>query len=118
MEEAPVSVRFNGLEFIRFPNSRSRSGRVYYTAYVKGQRAKGVGQLHAEVWKHVHGVDRVPEGHHIHHVDHNSFNNAPDNLVCLNPSQHGREHADLWRTPEHLAHLESIRPLAAVWHST
>lgn len=112
------TVEFHGRTFVRYPLSPHRSARVYFTAYEKGRRVKGVGQLHVEVWKVTNGKDEVPPGYVVHHVDLDPLNNDPANLVCVTRKEHARLHeADSDRdSPEWLAHLASIRPLAAEWH--
>ena len=46
--------------------------------------------LHHVVWEKHFGP--IPGGHEIHHRDENKANNAPDNLACLTPTEHGQEH--------------------------
>lgn len=46
--------------------------------------------LHHAVWESEHGP--IPAGFHIHHVDHDTSNNEPSNLVCLSPSEHSKHH--------------------------
>lgn len=107
------TVLFNGIPFIRYPESSVRSHRVYFTAYPGGKRAKGIGLLHQEVWKAAHGP--IPDGCDIHHRDGDPLNNAVDNLECLTKKEHAQRHA-----PEHRearqAHMRAIGPAAAEWH--
>lgn len=112
------TVEFNGRTFVRYPLAPRRSARVYFTAYENGRPAKGIGQLHVEVWKATNGQDKVPPGHVIHHLDHDPLNNAPANLACVTRKEHARHHEDSrdLDSPEWLAHLARIRPLAAEWH--
>ena len=46
--------------------------------------------LHRAVWVAHHGT--IPDGHHIHHMDHDRSNNHIDNLECLTPVEHERKH--------------------------
>lgn len=48
--------------------------------------------LHRDVWSSVHGD--IPEGWHVHHVDHDKSNNEPGNLKVMSAGDHGREHPD------------------------
>lgn len=120
MPKQTESVVFNGVTFTRFPLSKSRSSRVYFTAYANSRRIPGMGQLHVEVWKAENGVEEVPRGRVIHHVDFNPLNNDPGNLRCVTRKEHAQiheEHQD-HDSPEWLEHLASIRPMAAEWHRT
>lgn len=109
------SIVFNGITFRRYPDAKQRADRV---CFVPGgsHRQRGVGRLHEEIWKAAHGP--ILPGHHIHHKDTDPLNNDPSNLECLPGADHLSHHLasrDL-RTPERLAHMEAIRPLAAEWH--
>lgn len=104
----PEIFIFNGLKYRRYPQSKNRSLRVYFS------RRGGV-HLHREIWKSVHG--KIPKGHHIHHKDENPLNNAIENLECISAGDHLRHHR-LGKIPteEQTKHLERIRPMAAEWH--
>lgn len=107
-------VEFNGKTFVRYPESTSRTHRVYFAPQAGGH-AKDIGALHQEIWRFVNG--KIPEGYCIHHIDGNSLNNAIENLVCISPAEHARIHA-----PEHhdarAKHFASIRPLTKIWHGS
>lgn len=120
MPKQTESVVFNSVTFTRFPLSKSRSSRVYFTAYAKSRRIPGMGQLHVEVWKAANGGDEVPRGSVIHHVDFNPLNNDPANLRCVTRKEHAQihEHQQDHDSPEWLAHLAAIRPMAAEWHKS
>ena len=34
----------------------------------------------------------IPDGHVVHHVDHDTLNDSPSNLVAVTPSDHARIH--------------------------
>ena len=106
-------VEFNGIQFTRFPNSKSRSFRRYYYPIVNGRWLKGVQALHQEIWKAAHGP--IPEGCHIHHKDDDTLNNALENLECLTRKRHCEEHAAKFRTARQI-HIDSVREKAAEWH--
>ena len=73
-------------------------------------------RLHRVVWTHFNG--EIPDGYHIHHVDHDVFNNDIDNLVCITMSEHMRHHA-LLKSAEHLAKfLKAGQDAARIWHGS
>lgn len=108
-------VVFKGVEFIRFPDSRSKSARRYFNPFRNGRRLAGMGSLHREIWKDAYGP--IPPGHQIHHRDEDPGNNDLGNLVCLSPAEHSQEHAEAHREARR-AFIEGIRPLAAEWHGS
>lgn len=44
---------------------------------------------HREIAREVFG--KIPKGYHVDHIDGNSFNNSPENLQLLSPSEHGKK---------------------------
>jgi len=114
-------IVFNGIKFRRYPESKRRSDRVYYTPGV-ADKSKGLGRLHEEIWKAEHGP--IPPGHNIHHVDHDPLNNDGANLTAMTKAVHHSHHGNTPEAREHYqseawqAHLDAIRPLAAAWHSS
>lgn len=111
MAEPPVSVVYRGVTYKRNPDARQRAGRVYYVA----PRGSGHDSLHRDIWRDGHPGEAIPPGWHIHHKDHDPFNNDPGNLVLVSPPEHGQEHKDEFADARR-AHAEAIRPLAAEWH--
>ncbi len=107
-------VEFNGITFIRFPESKSLSIRRYFYPFARGRRVKGVGALHQAVW--VAHFGPIPKGYEIHHKDENPLNNDIANLECLTRSEHGLRHGN--KSPAQRRHFERIRPLAAIWHGS
>jgi len=109
-------VVYRGIKFRRYPDSPNWSDRSYFTP-AGNHRKRGVGRLHQEIWKDIHGP--IPPDHDVHHADHNPLNNDPDNLVLLVGRDHGRHHM---ATPERLAHarvaIEIAREAARVWHGS
>jgi len=64
-------------------------GRDYYSP--NGTiLSHGGTSLHRQVWIDNNGP--IPEGYHIHHVDHNTDNNCIENLQMVNASDHARYH--------------------------
>lgn len=116
--EAPAVVVYKGTRFRRYPNSERRSDRVYYTPGIADRR-KGVQRLHQEIWKDAHGVDVIPLGYHVHHVDEDPFNNDPANLDLLLGSDHLRKHAagEKW-TEARQAWIKAGQEAARAWHSS
>lgn len=107
----PEIVYFLGIEY------RLMGGkRKYYLSQSKStNERKNPKGLHVAIWEHYHGK-KLPLGHEVHHRDENTFNNSPKNLENLTHSEHGKIHADLWRTPKQLKHLEKVRHLSVAWH--
>lgn len=110
-------IEFSGVKFRRYPDSRNWADRYYYVPGFKF-RKQGVGRLHQEVWKGANGP--IPDGCEVHHKDRNPLNNSLENLECITSEEHDARHAAMGRkmTPEMLAHLDRIRPLASVWHGS
>lgn len=106
-------IEFNGITFVRYPNGKSKTSRRYYHPYQGSRRAKGVGMLHQEIWKSVHGP--IPPGHDIHHRDGNQLNNHIDNLECLTKAEHASRHAPEFHEAR-VEHINNIRHLASEWH--
>jgi endogenous inhibitor of DNA gyrase (YacG/DUF329 family) len=107
------SVTFNGIVFRRYPDSERWADRAYFTPN-GSHRKRGVGRLHEEIWKSIHGP--IPPGHHIHHSDGDHLNNDPTNLECITKADHHKHHGAQPASPRKRAHLDRIRPLAADWH--
>lgn len=111
------TIVFNGIRFRRYPDAASWAERAYYVPGIADREA-GVGRLHEEIWESVHGP--IPPGYHVHHQDFDSLNNDPSNLVCVEEHEHQLLHIERSRergnSPDQLAHLARIHPLAAAWH--
>lgn len=114
-------VVYRGITFRRYPDSENPSHREYYKPG-GGHIARGVEALHREVYKDAHGP--IPPGYHVHHIDSDTSNNDPGNLVALPPGEHveitvaGWEaRGGSWRDREAmLANLDAIRTKASAWH--
>ncbi len=111
-------VVYKGITFYRYPRSRHSASRRYFTPGVQ-HRKRGVDLLHREIWKDHHGP--IPAGHEIHHCDHNTLNNAPDNLECKTRPDHLAYHAE-HLMPQQRALIreqwERVRVAAANWHGS
>lgn len=115
------TVRFNGIVYRRYPDAKRLSDQRYYIAGI-ADRQRGYTRLHTDIWRHHNGD--VPDGYHVHHVDGDHNNNDPSNLEAIPEEEHQAHHAGeriesgAYSTPDRLAHLERIRPMAAAWHSS
>jgi len=106
------SVWSRGAEYIRYPESASRSSRRYF--YTSQRQA-----LHRAVWENANGP--IPEGAQIHHKDGDTLNNDISNLVAVTPAEHASEHEDMYSEEYkqfRRQHLEKIRPLTVAWHGS
>ena len=71
-------------------------------------------------------MGEIPEGFHVHHVDGNTANNNPENLVAIHPEEHlqitvegWKRRGGSWKDQEAMAeHLDKIRPLTKEWHGS
>ena len=108
-------VVFQGIRFYRYPDSPRLEARRYFAPGM-GHRRQGIGTLHREIWKSVYGP--IPDGCHIHHINGDYSNNSIENLECLTPQEHAREHGNTPRTSKQLAHLEVMRIMALEWHAS
>lgn len=92
------------------------NGNVY--RLYKGERyfSRGRKRLHRVVWEHYNGT--IPKGFHIHHKDHNSYNNSIENLELVSSWQHLSGHMTKERRALKAEWVEQIRPLASKWHGS
>jgi hypothetical protein len=49
--------------------------------------------LHVAIWERANGQS-LPDGHVIHHADHDKNNNEVDNLQCITSAEHSRHHLE------------------------
>jgi hypothetical protein len=105
------TVTYNGVEFRRYPASERRTDRVYFTPG-GSHRDHGLGRLHQEIWKDLHGP--IPPGCDVHHADGDPLNNDPGNLVLAAGSEH-RGHHRARRGP---VDLTPAREAARAWHGS
>lgn len=87
----PEDVLYGGRTYRRWPEHPDRSRRVYYRA-TSGPN----GYLHRDIYEDNFGP--IPDGWHVHHVDHDPLNNDPANLQAISPSAHAGHHGT--RHPE------------------
>jgi hypothetical protein len=60
----------------------------YKTGKTRGHKVR---LLHRDVWAAANGP--IPDGWHVHHVDHDRDNNDPSNLQALPAAVHNHHHA-------------------------
>lgn len=107
-------VYYNGVRFCR----GERTGYYLSSQYFNGKRKR----LHRYVWECSNGD--IPEGHDIHHIDENKYNNSLENLELIMNKEHGRLHGKLLRlNPERLKKarenlINRAVPKAVQWHKS
>ncbi len=111
-------ITYRGIVFRRYPESPNWADQVYYTpGYL--HRKHGVGRLHQEIWKDVHGI--IPTGNVIHHIDGNPINNDLSNLQCLPGGEHLNNHGASMSEEkrQHLRdNMDAVRVYASRWHGS
>src|SRR3990167_709873 len=68
-------------------------GITYYLdgqGYYRSSRKHGSLALHRQIWTDAYGP--IPDGHHIHHLEHDSTNNKLSNLDCMSAGEHAGHH--------------------------
>lgn len=60
------------------------------------------------VWNITHPNDPVQGRDHIHHRDHDTLNDSPENLEKLTPTQHAQHHSRQPRKPLSDAHKAAL----------
>ena len=112
-------IEFNGIKFYRYPESKHHSARFYFkcskTKLVKERKAS----LHRYIWSYLNGD--IPEGHHIHHIDGNTFNNDISNLGCVPIDKHLSDHSksrflDKMEREKQTERLKHLREKTKEWH--
>lgn len=73
-------------------------------------------RLHQAIWEYHHGP--IPPGHHIHHRDENTLNNAIENLECLSSADHFAAHWTEERREQARQQIKRARKAADAWHRT
>lgn len=100
---------FNGVRYYRKPSG-----------YYKACHSTGGAYLHRVVWEHHNGP--IPEGHHVHHKDHDRNNNTIENLELMPASEHATlhgKHRAANNRDDLLAHMRDVmQPAAARWHGS
>ena len=68
------------------------TGRYYCSGRHGGKNVGNERLLHRRIWVEHNG--KIPENHHIHHIDDNWRNNNIENLECIEASEHSRLHME------------------------
>jgi len=110
-----ISIEYKGILFYRYPSSTNASMRNYWQPRYK-DRKRGIQSLHQEVWKDANN-STIPLGYEIHHIDFDSLNNDPSNLICIikkeHLSIHGRSPERLEQLAKYSKHMQGKRQLHA-----
>lgn len=103
------------LQFIEFEGNKYRLSGRYYRRNRWDQ--PGPSNLHRAIWESANGA--IPDGHDVHHIDGDSFNNTLANLALIESRAHVRQHT-LKRIAagELLPPGEKARAEAAKWHGS
>lgn len=72
-----------------FENSNSKSSRYEWIKYGNNKSSKSEHRLIAE-----NKYGEIPKQYVVHHIDHNSLNNSPDNLQMMSKKDHDFFHRD------------------------
>lgn len=91
----------------------------YYLSSTNGEDGKRK-RLHIYVWEKHNG--KVPEGHHIHHIDHDKSNNEISNLQIMTEHEHLSHHArtmtEETRKKKRNNLIENAVPKSKAWHKS
>ena len=85
--EGTEEIIWRGRSYRRFPDHRLRHRRVYFMATTYPRT-----YLHRDIYTAHHGP--IPEGWHVHHIDHDPLNNDPANLASISAEEHLRHHGE------------------------
>jgi hypothetical protein len=105
------------IEFIEYDGIRFYRDQKGYWLSQKASRKDYPKRLHIYVWEKYNGP--VPEGYHIHHIDHNTDNNEIENLRLMEKFKHLQYHSRLQNKEVARRNLsENARPKANEWHGS
>jgi len=94
--------------------SRSRDEQIFNglrysvdnNGYMIRNDKRGHRKMHRDVWEHHNGV--IPDGHLIHHINHNKTDNRIENLELMSFGEHSRKH-NMKRDKEHYKNMAEAR---------
>lgn len=105
------------IEFIEYDSIRFYRDKKGYWLSAKVGRKDHPKRLHIYVWEKHNGT--IPNGYHIHHIDHDTDNNEIENLELMEKFEHLSYHAKLQDKNVMLKNLsEKARPKAIEWHKS
>lgn len=81
-----LEIQWGGRFYRRHPESKHRHLRVYWQSTTAPRSF-----LHRDIYVATHGP--IPRGWHVHHIDHDSLNNDPNNLTVITAEEHAKHHA-------------------------
>jgi len=85
-------AKLNGKLFESVNECRLHNGVKYYKRTDGYYQNKSSNEfLHRAVYRDCVGA--IPEGYHVHHLDHDKENNDSSNLQCISASNHSEHHA-------------------------
>ena len=111
---APRAVRS------RLHNVQEMDGVRYYkkpSGYFKSDHESGGVFMHRAVWERANGP--IPDGHHVHHRNHDRSDNRLENLELLSASAHSLHHAQSNEWVGSRGNVEQLRTVGALakeWH--
>jgi hypothetical protein len=76
-------------------------------------------RMHRYVWRYYYG--EIPDGYHIHHIDHNKANNDICNLQLIDSKVHVSLHTKEYHQNNKekvLKNLNNIRNMTKEWHAS
>lgn len=89
----------------------------------RGYYLNGTTRQYAHRFSYERYIGPIPEGFHVHHIDHDRGNNDPSNLIALSPDDHAALHG--WvngKAPEYIAkaiqRMNHARKSASAWHTS
>lgn len=105
------------IEFIEYDGIRFyRDNKGYWLSSHLGIKNHPK-RLHIYVWEKYNGA--IPEGYHVHHIDHDTDNNEIENLKLMEKYEHLRYHASLQDKALTRNNLkEHAIPEAIKWHKS
>lgn len=78
-------IAWGGRKYRRQPEHSDRHRRVYFMATTAPRT-----YLHRDIYEAAHGP--IPDGFHVHHLNHDPLDNRIENLAVLSPEAHARYH--------------------------
>lgn len=103
----------------KFITFNGKKYRLHKNGYYFADNWENAESLHRAIWAHHNGP--IPEGHHVHHRDHDPSNNDIDNLELMTEFDHLSHHAKHGGWVGSAANLKQLREAAELskeWHAS